>query len=227
MYRCIAIDDEPLALNIMADYIRKTDSLHLVDISTSPQQALQRVLNGEADLIFLDIEMPGLNGIEFMQLAGPQRRFILTTAYPDYALKGYEYNVVDYLLKPIAYDRFLKAVQKLPLITTPPELKQVSFFFVKSEYKLLRVDYEDVLYLESLRDYVAIHTVSGQKILTLQSLSSFEKEFPSQHFIRIHKSYIVAVNKLELIAKNRVQIGKEELPIGDTYRSNLNRLIKH
>lgn len=111
MYRCIAIDDEPLALNIMADYIRKTDTLHLVDISTSPQQALQRVQNGEADLIFLDIEMPGLNGIEFMQLAGPRCRFILTTAYPEYALKGYEYNVVDYLLKPIAYERFLKAVQ--------------------------------------------------------------------------------------------------------------------
>ena len=227
MYRCIAIDDEPLALNIMANYIRKTDSLHLVDISTSPQQALQRVLNNEADLIFLDIEMPGLNGIEFMQLAGPQRRFILTTAYPDYALTGYEYNVVDYLLKPISYDRFLKAVHKLPLSTNLPELKRVSFFFVKSEYKLLRIEYDDVRYFESLRDYVAIHTVTGQKILTLQSLSSFEKELPATQFIRIHKSYIVAVNKLELIAKNRVKIGIEELPIGDTYRSNLNRLTKH
>ena len=159
MYRCIAIDDEPLALNILADYIRKTDSLHLVDICTNPQLALQRVLNNEADLIFLDIEMPGLNGIEFMQQAGSMHRFILTTAYPDYALKGYEYNVTDYLLKPIAYDRFLKAVQKLPVTTSQPELKQVSFFFVKSEYKLLRVDYYDVLYFESLRDYLAIHTL--------------------------------------------------------------------
>lgn len=223
MYRCIAIDDEPLALNILADYIRKTESLHLVDISTSPQQALQRVLNNEADLIFLDVEMPGLNGIEFMQLAGPQQRFILTTAYPDYALKGYEYNVVDYLLKPIAYDRFLKAVQKLPPLENR-EPKQPYFFFVKSEYKLVRIDYDEVLYLESLRDYVAIHTINGQKIMTLQSLSSFEKELPSRFFIRIHKSYIVAVNKLDQIAKNRVQIGKQEIPVGDTYRANLTKL---
>lgn len=227
MYRCIAIDDEPLALNILADYIRKTDILHLVDICTNPHQALQRVLNKEADLILLDIEMPGLNGLEFMQLTGPGCRFILTTAYPEYALKGYEYNVVDYLLKPIAYDRFLKAVQKLPLTTYQPELKQQSFFFVKSEYKLVRVDYEDVLYLESLRDYVAIHTLTGQRILTLQSLSSFEKELPAHQFARIHKSYIVAINKLELIAKNRVQIGKQEIPIGDTYKSNLNRLTRN
>ena len=227
MYRCIAIDDEPLALNILADYIRKTDSLHLVDICTNPKLALQRVLNNEADLIFLDIEMPGLNGIEFMQQTGSTCRFILTTAYPDYALKGYEYNVVDYLLKPIAYDRFLKAVQKLPLMISQPEQNRVSFFFVKSEYKLLRIDYDDVIYLESLRDYVAIHTLSGQKILTLQSLSSFEKELPAHQFVRIHKSYMVAINKLERIAKNRVQIGNLEIPIGDTYRSNLNRLTKH
>ena len=223
MYRCIAIDDEPLALNIMADFIRKTDSLHLVDICTSPLQALQRVQKGEADLIFLDIEMPGLNGIEFMQKAGQQSRFILTTAYPEYAIKGYEYNVVDYLLKPIAYDRFLKAVQKLPPLENP-EPKQPHFFFVKSEYKLVRIDYDEVLYLESLRDYVAIHTVSGQKIITLKSLSSFEKELPFRLFIRIHKSYIVAVNKLNLIAKSRIQVGKQEIPVGDTYRSNLNRL---
>jgi two-component system, LytTR family, response regulator len=226
MYRCIAIDDEPLALNIIADYIRKTPSLQLVDISTSPRAALQRVLNGEADLLFLDIEMPGLNGIEFMQLAGNHSRFILTTAYPDYALKGYEYNVVDYLLKPIAYDRFLKAVQKLPALINGPEIKPAAFFFVKSEYKLVRIDYEEVICLEALRDYVAIHTVTGQKILTLQSLSSFSKELPEQLFTRIHKSYIVAINKINSLTKNKIIAGTHELPVGETYKGNLMKVIR-
>jgi DNA-binding LytR/AlgR family response regulator len=226
MYRCIAIDDEPLALNIIADYIRKTPSLLLVDISTSPRSALQRVLNGEADLLFLDIEMPGLNGIQFMQQAGNNSRFILTTAYPDYALKGYEFNVVDYLLKPIAYDRFLKAVQKLPALNSSPELKPPAYFFVKSEYKLVRIDYDEVICLEALRDYVAIHTVTGQKILTLQSLSSFAKELPDHLFTRIHKSYIVAINKINSLSKNKITAGTHEIPVGETYKGNLVKVIK-
>lgn len=223
--RCLVIDDEPLALNVLAGYIRQTPSLQLVDVTTNPLHGLQRILAGETDLVFLDIQMKKLNGIELLKKAGTAARFILTTAFAEYALEGYEYSIADYLLKPISYERFLKAVDKISL----PEriggtLTSPAFFFVKSEYKLLRIDYADVLCLEALRDYVAIHTVSGTKILTLQSLSSFEKELPPHHFIRVHKSYIIPPGKISYIEKNRIVLGSMAVPIGDTYRANL---LKH
>lgn len=221
MYRCIVIDDEPLALNVLADYIRQTDGLQLVDITTSPIKGLQRIQNNEANLVFLDIQMPELTGIQVMKIIDQRCKVILTTAYPEFALEGYEYNVTDYLLKPVSFERFTKAIQKLPAAVAAETTKapQQEYFFVKSEYKLLRIDFSQVLYLESLRDYVAIHTADGNKILTLQSMSSFEKELPSRLFARIHKSYIISISKISFIEKNRVVIGNKFLPVGETYKT--------
>jgi len=217
MYRCLVIDDEPLALNVLAGYIRRTDGLLLTDVTTDPVAGLRRVLAAECELVFLDIQMPKLNGIEFMKAAGDRCKIILTTAYAEFALEGYEHNVVDYLLKPISFERFSRAVNKLPVLNG--QAATPDFIFVKSEYKLLRVDFEDILYLESLRDYVAIHMASGQKHLTLQTLSGFEKELPPSQFMRVHKSYIIALNKITVVEKNKVIVASAELPVGDTYRN--------
>lgn len=229
MYRCIVIDDEPLALQVLADYINQTDGLQLVDITTSPVQGLQRIQNNEADLVFLDIQMPELTGIQVMKIIGDRCKIILTTAYPEFALEGYEYNVVDYLLKPVSPERFAKAIKKLPVKTAVEEDKKAAagYFFVKSEYKLLRIDYSQVLFLEALRDYVAIHTADGNKILTLQSMASFEKDLPASLFVRIHKSYIITIPKISFIEKNRVGIADKLLPVGDTYKTNFLQKINY
>ncbi|HAO46150.1 MAG TPA: LytTR family DNA-binding domain-containing protein [Ferruginibacter sp.] len=229
MYRCMVIDDEPLALNVLADYIRQTDGLELVDITTSPIKGLQRIQNNEVDLVFLDIQMPELTGIQVMKIIDQRCKVILTTAYPEFALEGYEYNVVDYLLKPVSFERFTKAVQKLPAVvnTGPVKTMPQDYFFVKSEYKLLRIDISQVLYFEALRDYVAIHTADGNKVLTLQSLSSFEKELPAHLFSRIHKSYLISLSKISFIEKNRVVINNRFLPIGETYKTTFLQKINH
>ncbi|MBL0271082.1 MAG: response regulator transcription factor [Chitinophagaceae bacterium] len=222
--RCLIIDDEPLALNVLAGYIQQTPDLQLVDLTTRPRHGLTRVLNGEADLVFLDIEMKELHGMEFLKQASGHAHFILTTAYPDYALQGYEFDVKDYLLKPFSYERFVKAIQKIP----PPVAAPASpgYFFVKSEYKLIRVDHADIIYLEALRDYVAIHTIKGQKLLTLQSLSSFEKELPPALFARVHKSYIVALSRVTVIEKNRLLLHDLSIPVGETYRGKLGGIFR-
>lgn len=225
MYRCLVIDDEPLALDILAGYINKTENLRLVDVTTNPLEGLQRVQAGEADLVFLDIEMPGITGITFMQLAGNACKIILTTAYPQFALQGYEYNVVDYLLKPVSFNRFTKAVEKLPALHTAAHSKPVTYMFVKSEYKLLRIDFSNILYFEALRDYVAIITADGNKILTLQSLTSFEAALPAETFARIHKSYIINISKIKSIEKNRVIINNTYLPVGETYKTAFQKNI--
>jgi two-component system LytT family response regulator len=226
MYRCIVIDDEPLALNVLAGFIRRTSELLLVDVTTNPVNGLQRVQAGEADLVFLDIQMPELSGIQFMQLAANQCKIILTTAYPEFAIDGYEYNALDYLLKPISFERFLKAVQKLPAL--PGKLpEQSDYIFVKSEYKLMRLEINEILYLESLRDYVAIYTIDGNKILTLQSLTSFEKELPAHLFCRIHRSYIIALNKISFIEKSKVVIKNHYLAVGELYKTDFWKRINY
>ncbi len=222
--RCLIIDDEPLALNVLAGYIQQTADLQLVDLTTRPRHGLTRVLNREADLVFLDIEMKELHGMEFLKQAAGYAHFILTTAYPDYALQGYEFDVKDYLLKPISYERFIKAVQKIPPPVTAPA--SPGYFFVKSEYKLIRVEYADIIYLEALRDYVAIHTAKGQKLLTLQSLGSFEKELPAAQFARVHKSYIVSLSRISVVEKNRLLLNELIIPVGETYRAKLAGIIK-
>jgi two-component system, LytTR family, response regulator len=226
MLRCIVIDDEPLALNILTDYINKTDNLLLVDITTQPLQGLQRIQNNEADVVFLDINMPGINGLQAMDIIGRQCRVILTTAYAEFAVQGFDREVVDYLLKPVSYERFCKAVKKLEQQTGGTAAgTEKQYFFVKSEYKQIRIDYADVLYFESLRDYVAIHLTNNNKILTLQSLSSFEKELPPLLFVRIHKSYIISLSKIKLIEKSSVSVNGKMLPVGNTFRAGFEKAL--
>jgi DNA-binding LytR/AlgR family response regulator len=222
--RCLIIDDEPLGIDVIAGFVAAMPSLQLVDVTTDPKEGLKRILAGEVDLVLLDIEMPGFSGIDILREAGGRSQFILTTAYPDYALQGYEFSVVDYLLKPISFDRFEKAVTKVKAVGVAEPVQD--FFFVKSEYKLLRFDFAEIVYLESLRDYVAIHTVSKQKVLTLQTMGSFETSLPANYFVRIHKSYIVSFPKITSIARNKVWVGDVELPVGDTYRDRLNKFTR-
>ncbi|RIV18720.1 DNA-binding response regulator [Fibrisoma montanum] len=242
MLRTIVVDDEPLALTILGDYVGKVPFLELVGTTTSPIAALQRVQAGEVDVVLLDIQMPELTGIQFLKIVGNRCRIILTTAYSEYALDGYEHDVVDYLLKPISFERFYRAVQKLlpgPGAVSHPEPRQPTevapaaegipdFIFVKTEYRLQRVDLSDVLYAEGLKDYVSLYTgqpANPTRLLTLQTMKHLEEKLPVSRFVRVHKSYIVALNRIESIERNRIYIGKAVIPIGDTYRDEFFRRV--
>ncbi|RYZ31128.1 MAG: response regulator transcription factor [Chitinophagaceae bacterium] len=217
--RCLIVDDEPLAINLLKDYLSKVPELELVKATTDVFDALKIAQNEEVDLIFLDIQMPELTGIQFMKILNGKTKIILTTAYEDYALQGYEFDVVDYLIKPFSLERFIVAVNKAKnrkdSNTAETSTPVVDFIFVKSEYRMVRIELKDILVLESLRDYVAIHTTK-EKILTLQSLRSFEEQLQSS-FVRVHKSYIVSINKIKAIEKRQLIIGDTYIPIGETY----------
>lgn len=237
---CVVVDDEPLALKLMADYVQKTPFLTLKEQTTNPMRAMELVQQGAVDLLFLDIQMPELTGLQLMKIVGHKCKVILTTAYPDYALDGYEFDVIDYLLKPVTFDRFLVAAHKAkerlttepaiviqaPATTavTTPTPARASYIFVKTEYKIQKVDLADILYMEGLRDYVAIHTTSG-KILTLQSMRSFQEQLPESHFMRVHKSYLVALDKIQFIERNRIVIAGNYIPIGETYQEQFQQRL--
>lgn len=218
--RTAIIDDEPLAVELLADYVNKTEGLLLVEATTDVYKILKLVQDGHIDLLLLDIQMPELTGIQFMKIAGGQCKIIITTAYAEYALDGYDFSVVDYLLKPIAYERFLKAITKVqvPAAAGSKEALKADHIFIKSEYKLVRVNLPDILYIESLRDYIAIHTAGQQKIMSLDSLRNMESILPADEFVRVHKSYIVSLRKISFVEKNRIVIGNEYIPIGDSYQ---------
>lgn len=234
MIRCLAVDDEAYATKMIADYISKVPYLELVGTANNAIDALSAIRNGGIDLVFLDIRMPQLTGLDFLKLSGDKCKVILTTAYSEYALDGYEYNVVDYLVKPIAFDRFYKATEKAleviqqnrnTQLTSIPQ--QPSFLFVKGESKnkFLRVDHHDILYIEGLKNYVSIYTPT-QRIVTYQSLHELELQLPQPPFYRIHKSYIIATDKVRIIDGNMVYIGDQSLPIGITYREDFLKTIK-
>lgn len=218
--KCLIIDDEPLAVKLLKDYASKVPDLEVVMAGSDVFEGLKLAQSGEAHLIFLDIQMPELTGIQFMKVLNGKCKVILTTAYEEYALQAFDHDVVDYLLKPFSLDRFMTAVQRARerLQTAKPAAESVKadYIFVKSEYRVVKIELKDILYLESLRDYVAIHTTSG-KILTLQSLRSFEETLDPGKFMRIHKSYIISVDKIGAIERKRVVIGENYLPVGETY----------
>lgn len=241
MIRCLVVDDEPLALHILEDYISKMPFLQLVKATTNPIEALTMVQAAEADLVFLDVQMPELTGIQFLKIANGKAKVILTTAYPQYALEGYELDVVDYLLKPIAFDRFFKSVQKAQTIIQPVTAKpqvvmqaepvqqddfSTDFIFVKTEHKIQKVYLHDILFIEGLKDYISIFT-STERIITLQGMKKMEDALPEKHFVRVHKSYIVALNKIDSIERSRIQIGDKIIPVGDTYRDEFFRMIEN
>jgi two-component system, LytTR family, response regulator len=237
MIRCLVVDDEPLALDILADYIRKVPSLELVKTTTNPIEALTMVQQDHIDLVFLDVQMPELTGIQFLKIIKGKCEVIFTTAYPQYALDGYDLDVVDYLLKPIAFDRFYKAVHKVlqshssPITPVPAsEPSQVSvaannFIFVKTEHKIQKIYLDDILYIEGLKDYISIFT-SSERIITLQNMKKMEEALPAGRFIRVHKSYIISLDKIESIERSRIFISDKIIPIGDTYRDQFFKLIE-
>jgi two-component system LytT family response regulator len=240
--KCIAVDDEPLALDIIEDYISKVPFLEMVKRTENAIEALQLVQAGGIDLVFLDIQMPELTGIQFLKIASGKANYILTTAYSQYALESYDLNVSDYLLKPIAFDRFYKAVEKVhnQLKTTEPVAKppQVlpsapvsttnhpiqDFIFVKTEHKIQKIQLEDILYIEGLKDYISIFTKS-ERVITLQNMKKMEETLPSNQFIRVHKSYIIAFDKIESIERSRISICGKVIPVGDTYREEFFKRI--
>ena len=239
MIRCLIVDDEPLALHILEDYMSKIPFLKLVKATTDPIEALTLVQEGNIELVFLDVQMPELTGIQFLRIANGKAKVILTTAYPQYALEGYELDVIDYLLKPIAFDRFFKSVQKAQTILQPASAKpQVieqtppppqanllsDFIFVKTEHKIQKVYLNDVLFIEGLKDYISIFT-PAERIITLQNMKKMEDALPEKHFIRVHKSYIVSINKIDSIERSRIFIGDKVIPVGDTYREEFFKII--
>ncbi|MDB4924339.1 LytTR family DNA-binding domain-containing protein [Mucilaginibacter sp.] len=237
MIRCLIVDDEPLALHILEDYISKVPFMELVKSTTNPIEALTLVQDGNIDLVFLDVQMPELTGIQFLRIANGKTKVILTTAYPQYALEGYELDVVDYLLKPIAFDRFFKAAQKAQgiiqpskaAIAEPVQVQQQQdfmsdFIFVKSEHKIQKVYLHQILFIEGLKDYISIFTTL-ERIITLQNMKKMEDTLPEKHFIRVHKSYIVALNKIDSIERSRIRIGDKIIPVGDTYRDEFFKII--
>lgn len=243
--KCIAVDDEPLALDIIEDYISKVPFLQLVKRTENAIEALQMVQAGGIDLVFLDIQMPDLTGIQFLKIASGKANYILTTAYSQYALESYDLNVSDYLLKPIAFDRFYKAVEKVhnqiqksepaAVVATPepPAIQPLvanhatpvqDFIFVKTEHKIQKIQLDDILYIEGLKDYISIFTKT-ERVITLQNMKKMEETLPKGEFIRVHKSYIIALDKIESIERSRISIASKIIPIGDTYRDEFFKLI--
>jgi two-component system, LytTR family, response regulator LytT len=225
MINVIAIDDEPLALKLVAGYIERTPSLNLLGKFENPLEAMAFVSGSGVDLIFIDIQMPGLTGIEFTRslLKGP--KVIFTTAYEKYAFEGFKLDVVDYLLKPFSYEEFLKAVQKaersiLLEKKIPGKIESNSeFLFIKSDYKIKRINFNDILYIEGLKEYVKIFTQNEPvPVLSLTSLKLLETKLPPEKFMRVHRSFIVNLHKIDTIARSRIIFGKTYIPVGDQYK---------
>ena len=223
LIRCAVIDDEFLSVELISNYIRQTPGLQLVAATTRPGEILQLVAREGVDLLFVDIQMPELTGIEITRLIGKKVKVVFTTAYADYAVDGFELDIVDFLLKPVTYDRFLVAAEKVKsrltdiAVTTAPAV--ADHLYVKTTYRNKRVNFSDIYYLEALRDYIGFHTTGG-KLLTLDSMRNLETILPADQFIRIHKSYLVNKNKIDFIEKGQVVINQVALPIGNAYREN-------
>ena len=236
---CLIVDDEELARNLVENYINRVPHLEVVGKCAEPMEAMQMLQEKSVDLMFLDIQMPGLTGIEFLRTLTQKPLVIFTTAYKEYALEGFELDVVDYLLKPFRFERFLQAVNKVGKIlkkesneTTPVASisktekednateKERDYILVKSDFKVFRIFYKDILYIESMKEYVAFHTNDG-RTLSLGSLKKLEQELPTDQFMRIHKSFIANINSIAVLEGNMVHIGEKKLPIGTSYREEV------
>jgi len=231
--RCIIVDDEPLALDLIEGYIKKTPFLDLLARCNSPYQALQILQSMDIDLIFLDIQMPGISGIEFSKVIQNGPKIIFTTAYSQYALDGFKVDALDYLVKPFNYQEFLKAANKaftwFSLLEKPSDAKEApseSSIFVKSEYKLIKVEFDKIEYVEGLKDYVKIYLADQPKpILSLMTLKSLEEKLPSSQFMRVHRSFIVNLNRITTIERSRIVFGSVWIPIADGYKEKFQEFL--
>lgn len=228
LLNCIAIDDEPLALNIISEFCSKIQYLNLLGKFTNPFEAVQTLNNEQVDLIFLDIQMPQISGFEFLKSLYNPPMVIFTTAFREYAYEGFEYNAVDYLVKPFAFDRFSRSVSKAFQLLrlkmpaeSPPEAAPVilpGFLMVKVEYSTIRVNLSDILYIEGLKDYVKIY-LDGKLILTKTTMKNIMEKLPADRFFRVHKSYIISIDKIDMIENSRIVIGNQRIPIGESFRT--------
>ena len=225
-YTCIIIEDEPLALEKTRDFVNKIPFLHLSATFDNALTGLNYLNNNKVDLLFLDINMDELSGIELLESSKISSQVIITTAYQEYALKGYELKITDYLLKPFTFNRFLQAVNKAQEnISHRNSDSQLDFIFVKTEYRLEKIMLNEIVYIEGMRDYRRIHTVN-KKVMTLQNFSEFEKLIPSSMVCRVHKSYMVAINKIVSIERNRIKIADQLIPVSETYKEVFYQIIQ-
>jgi len=234
MLQCMVIDDEPLAIQLLVNHISKVPFLQLAGTFNNPMEALLHINTNQVDLIFLDIQMPQLNGVQFMQLLQNRAQVIVSSAYDKYAIDGFEHNVTDYLIKPIAFERFYKAVEKAYNLKNPGQKAEQpkeaypatgGYIFVKVETKMVRVELDDILYIEGLKNYVSIQTKT-QRIITLQVMKQLEEVLPPNRFIRVHKSYIIALDKITSIERQEITIKDRIIPIGITYQEPFFKLLE-
>jgi len=223
---CIVVEDEPLAMERTVSYIHKLPLLQLTETFDNALDAFGYLKNNAVDLIFLDINLGELSGIQLLESINIKSDVIITTAYPDFALKGYDLNVTDYLLKPFSFERFLQAVDKVEQSFTMQEPEKTEpFFFVKTENRLEKIFFDDVLYIEGMRDYRRIHT-KQKKIMTLQTFTELEKAIPSNIICRVHKSYMAAISKIETVEKDRIHIQNTVIPVSETYKEHFYQIIR-
>lgn len=224
-YTCIIIEDEPLALDKTKDFVNKVPFLELTATFDNALNGLAYLNSNKVDVLFLDINMDELSGIELLESSNITSQVIITTAYQEYALKGYELHITDYLLKPFTFNRFLQAVNKAQEnLNQRSTEKQLDFIFVKTENRLEKIMINDILYIEGMRDYLRIHT-STKKIMTLQSFNELEQLIPAHLVCRVHKSYMVAINKIESIERSRIKIADQIIPVSETYKEAFLQLI--
>ena len=233
MLRCIAVDDEPLALALLQDNISKVPYLQLVGTCSNAMEATKMLHDIPVDLMFIDIQMPGISGLQMIQTLVQKPMIILITAYKQYALESYNLSVVDYLVKPVPLERFIAAcnkafdLHKLKNSSTTERNKPATYFFVNVDYSLLKILFTDIIWIEGLRDYIKIHLKSTSKAIVVRmSMKAVEDELPAADFLRIHKSYIVAIESITAIKKTSVFINDLELPVGDTYRNAIDALTR-
>ncbi len=236
--RCIAVDDEAPGLSVIKMYCSKLPTLELLETFQNPVEALAYIEEQQPDLVFLDINMPDINGLQFVSLLKQQPAIIFTTAHKEFAVESYDVQAVDYLLKPIVFDRFEQAVQKAQgLISQPVEQEQVNndphpdtsahpgFIFLKSDTRFIKVNLKDIQFIEGMRDYVKVHTID-QHIMTLSGMEKMLQRLPEKDFIRVHRSFIVGVHHIDMVQHNHVMIGEEKISVSNTYREALFNLIE-
>lgn len=222
---CAIIDDEPLAAELLASYAGKTPFLNLIGTYNNAISAMKDLREHPADLLFLDIQMPELSGTEFARILPKETKIIFTTAFNQYAIEGYKVNAIDYLLKPISYEDFLcsanKAIEWFTTVMKYDTFHEDRFMLVKSDYKLVKVALDDILYIEGLKDYVRIYLTNGERIMSLMNLKKLEDFLPHPEFMRTHRSYIVHMNKMTIIERFRIVFGDTYIPISDSYKDEV------
>lgn len=234
--RCIIIDDEPLAVDVIENYVNQVGGIEIVAKCNNPLDAITILNKNQVDLVFLDIEMPNITGIDLVKTLDNIPQFIFTTAYPQYALEGFDLNATDYLVKPIPFHRFLKAVSRAKekfelenktiekIITNPHKQNSLNndFIFVKSEYDNVKINTGDIIYIQGLKDYIKINIINSNKsILTLSSFKDIQEKLPSNQFIRVHRSYIINTSFIKSVQKTKIVIDNIRIPIGETYKEEV------